>query len=187
MIQTRRDCPRISRAAAHTLGLSLLFFAGCDSGADTAREPTPELRSDGPDAGASLASVPLAVSINAVMVGLVDHGAHSIWDAAVEETAPRTDEDWEEVMHHAIQLVAAATTISRGGTGQFDEEWVRQPVWQSFATSLRDTGLEALDAVDRQDSQAIMEAGDHLIEVCEGCHAEFKPALPTEGLLHDRH
>jgi hypothetical protein len=30
-------------------------------------------------------------SINAVMVGMVDHAAHVIWDAATEGQAPKTD------------------------------------------------------------------------------------------------
>jgi CRP/FNR family cyclic AMP-dependent transcriptional regulator len=35
--------------------------------------------------------------------------------------------------------------------------------------------------------KALRSAGDTLVDVCEGCHEEFKPDLPTEGILHVPH
>ena len=70
-------------------------------------------------------AVPPAISINAAMVGLVDHASHAIWDTGIEGQAPQTDRDWETIAHYAIQLATAGTWITLGGTGP--EERVCQP------------------------------------------------------------
>jgi len=31
---------------------------------------------------------------------------------------------------------------------------------------------------------ALVAANRQLVESCEQCHKEFKPALPTEGIVH---
>ena len=93
--------------------------------------PTTEAPSNAAEQPAVAASsVPLGVSLNAVMVGLVDHASHSIWEAATTEHAPKSDKDWEEVQHHAIQVAAAGTVISMAGTGESDAAWVKNPEWQ---------------------------------------------------------
>jgi hypothetical protein len=42
-------------------------------------------------------------------------------------------------------------------------------------------------AVDAKNQMALRSAGDALVEVCEGCHKQFKPDVPTEGILHVPH
>src|SRR6516162_1496467 len=89
----------LSRAGAAVLGASVLFFAACNARV----EQTPASQQ-----GALMtAPVPLAISINAVMVALVDHASHVLWDAGRDGQAPKTDQDWEELEHHAMQLAAA--------------------------------------------------------------------------------
>ena len=57
--------------------------------------------------------IPLRTSINALMVALVDHAAHEIWEAGSAKTL--TGRDWQTVEQHAIQLVASGTAdIARG-------------------------------------------------------------------------
>jgi hypothetical protein len=123
-------------------------------------------------------------SINAVMVGLVDHAAHEIWDVAEAGMAPESEQDWEEITHYAIQLVASGSYITMAGTGELDANWVAQTDWTVFAQDLTDAGSLALNAAIRRDINDILAAGDSLILACEGCHAEYKPAVPTEGILH---
>ena len=131
-----------------------------------------------------VSSVPLEVSLNAVMVGLVDHASHSIWEAATTEHAPKTDKDWEEVEHHALQIAAAGSVISKAGTGGSDAVWVKTPDWQRYAKELADTGVAAWDAAKKKDMQAVTDVGDRLVMTCEGCHELYKGELPTEGILH---
>lgn len=129
--------------------------------------------------------VPLSTSINALMVALVDHSAHAIWDAGTD--APLNGRDWQILEQHTIQLIGSGTLVSLGGTGRADKGWVSQPSWQVWTKQMTDGALAALDAVKNKDSDALDVAGFTLVESCEGCHKEFKPEVPTEGILHVPH
>lgn len=124
-------------------------------------------------------------SVNALMVALVDHAAHEIWEAASEPTL--TGRDWQTVEQHATQLVAAGTLVSLGGTGREDKNWASTPAWQEWSRALGDGGLAALAAVKSTDQAALRAAGEHIIDACFGCHDMFKPDAPTEGLMHVPH
>ncbi|MDH3508699.1 MAG: cytochrome c [Gammaproteobacteria bacterium] len=129
--------------------------------------------------------VPLATSINALMVALVDHSAHELWDAGYQETM--TGRDWQIIEQHAIQLVAAGTLTSLGGTGAADRGWAVSPAWQTLSQDMTDAALAALAAVQDHDQMALQAAGSDLVDACEGCHDQFKPDSPTEGILHVPH
>jgi hypothetical protein len=129
--------------------------------------------------------VVLRTSINALMVALVDHAAHEIWEAASAEAL--TGRDWQTVEQHALQLVASGALISLEGTGPRDKAWVTTPAWRDWARKLTDGGLAALDAVEKSDQQALNAAGQAIVDTCFGCHDMFKPDAPTEGLLHVPH
>jgi hypothetical protein len=130
--------------------------------------------------------MPLSISINALMVAMVDDVAHDIWEGGNKGGA-LTGQEWRIIEEHAYQLQAAATLVSLGGTGQADRGWVTSPAWQDWAGKLRDAGLTVRRAVDNKNQMALRSAGDALVGVCEGCHQQFKPALPTEGILHLPH
>jgi hypothetical protein len=158
-----RSLAAVLAAATAAIGVSRLGDAQ-QSGADT---------------------VPLQTSINAVMVALVDHAAHEIWEAASAQRL--TGRDWQTVEQHAIQLVAAGALISLEGTGSQDKAWVATPAWRDWARQLTAGGLAALDATQRADQQALRAAGEALVDTCFGCHDAFKPDAPTEGLMHVPH
>jgi hypothetical protein len=127
-------------------------------------------------------TVPLGISVNALMVSLVDHASHEIWDVAV--TPPESDTDWQQLEYHAMQLVASGTLISMGGTGQADPGWAASPDWQEFARQISQAGTRAIGATRSRSVGELETIADSLNETCEACHAEFKPDLPTEGLVH---
>lgn len=129
--------------------------------------------------------VALETSVNALMVALVDHAAHEIWEAASKPSL--TGRDWQGVEQHAIQLVGAGTLVSIGGTGREDSNWAATPAWQEWSRALADGGLAALAAVEDTDQLALQAAGEVIIDACFGCHDMFKPDAPTEGLLHVPH
>jgi len=129
--------------------------------------------------------VPLATSINSLMVALVDHSAHELWDAGYQETM--TGRDWQIIEQHAIQLVAAGTLVSLGGTGPADNGWAASPAWQALSRNMTDAALAALAAVQDHDQTALQAAGGDLVDACESCHDQFKPDSPTEGILHVPH
>jgi hypothetical protein len=159
--------------------LAALGLGACNAPATTEAPKTETVAPAAPSP-----AVPLAVSLNAVMVGLVDHSSHSVWDAAVPEKAPKTDKAWQEVEHHAIQIAAAGSVIAMPGTGKSDAEWVKNPEWQKFAKELSDAGVEAWTAAKNKDKKAISDVGDKLVTICEGCHKAYKGDLPTEGIVH---
>lgn len=126
--------------------------------------------------------VPVQTSINEIMVMAVDYAAHWIWDA--QQEPPATEEDWFRIRVHATQLVALGSVIALGGTGVADNGWVRSPEWVRDSQALVAASLNALEAAESQNLDALNAAGDQLVETCTSCHDTFKPELPTEGLLH---
>jgi hypothetical protein len=148
--------------------------------------PTPP-SSPGPSAESKSVAPPFVVpktSINAVMVALVDHAAHNLWNVEREGMAPKSDADWELIAEHAIQLVAAGPAITAGGIGPTDATWVQNPAWRAHAQKMSDAALAAFQATQAKSFERLIKANSDLVDSCEGCHKEFKPAMPTEGIVH---
>ncbi len=145
--------------------------------------PSPAAQSTSPSPAAPTFVVP-QVSINASMVALVDHAAHNLWEVEREGKAPKSDADWEVVTEHAIQLAAAGAAITVGGTGPTDALWVQNPAWRAHAQNMSDAGVAALRAAQAKNLDQLIAANGKLVDSCEGCHKEFKPAIPTEGIVH---
>lgn len=129
--------------------------------------------------------IEMQTSINAIMVGVVDWSAHEIWESA--EADRLTGRNWLTTKQYAVQLLAAGTLVSLGGTGPRDRDWVREQAWQVWAAQLIDESKHALQAIEAQDVARLRAAADQLVFICEGCHAAFKPDIPTEGILHVPH
>jgi len=130
--------------------------------------------------------VALPISINAVMVSFVDQAAHEIWDGGNQDR-DLTDREWLLIEQHSLQLAAAGTVISLGGTGPADRGWALSPAWQDWSRKLGVIALEAKQAVDAKSKVALRDAGDKLTDTCESCHKIFKPDVPTEGIMHQPH
>ncbi|MEX2366345.1 MAG: hypothetical protein WD601_07035 [Pseudohongiellaceae bacterium] len=133
---------------------------------------------------APTSKLPVPVSINAIMVTMVDHSAHYIWDYA-DDTQFMGDTEWQAIEYYAIQLAAAGPLITLGGTGPNDNAWVDSAQWTRYARLMMTAAELAQDAGRLHDSILLDTAGDMLVESCEGCHQVFKPDLPTEGLAHE--
>jgi hypothetical protein len=123
------------------------------------------------------------VSINEVMVAQIDHAAHFIWDAANPNNVA-TDVNWMEVEHHAIQLLSSRSAVTMGGSGVNDAMWVTQRSWRGYVEQMNSASVQALAAAKSRDIRGLAMAGDRLVESCEGCHRQYKPSIPTEGLMH---
>ena len=160
------------------MGCFVLLLAGCT----TPAAPPPSNASSTPEP--ALAPVTPQVSINAVMVALVDHAAHNLWTVEGEGKAPKNDADWANVVEHAVQIAAAGPAISAGGTGPSDGVWAKAPTWRTYAQQMSDAGVAAEKAANSKNLQALIQANTQLVQTCESCHKEFKPSLPTEGITH---
>jgi hypothetical protein len=127
--------------------------------------------------------LPVPVSINALMVTLIDHSAHYIWDYGTMERAI-TSEEWRTVEYYAIQLAGAASLITIGGSGPLDNTWVESADWTRLSKDMSVAAVLALEASKAQDKAQLLSVGDLLIDSCESCHVAFKPGVPTEGIMH---
>lgn len=157
---------------------SALLLAGCGNG------PQPQQGSE--PAALSQPAVTPRTSINALMVTMIDNAGHVLWDAEKEVSAPKSDADWVELEDHATQLAAAGTLIQLGGTGPADMGWIHQTGWKTSADAMSDAAEAALGAAKSKNLQALVKANGNLVASCESCHKAFKPALPTEGIAHQR-
>lgn len=158
------------------LGFSALLAAGCSKPVDA---PPPSAA-----APSAPPAVQAPVSINAEMVRVVDHAAHELWNTEKENRQPNTDADWENVVEHATQIASAGALIRLEGTGPNDRTFVQQADWQKYAAELSNAGVAALKAAEAKDQPALVAANGRIVEACETCHKRFKPALPSEGIMH---
>ena len=161
------------------LGVGALFLSACSGPAPQEAAPPPAAVEQ-----AAPTTAKPEVSINEVMVALVDHAGHNLWKVEQEGKAPKTDADWQNVWEHAVQIAAAGPAITVGGTGPSDADWVKSPSWHTYAQQMSDAGVAARNAAKSKNFEALVTANGQLVESCESCHKEFKPALPTEGIVH---
>ncbi len=161
---------------ASSLAAGALLLGGCS--APVTQQPTqPVVKASPPPSGPP-------VSINAEMVALVDHAGHALWDVEIKGKAPKTDNDWENIAEHATQLAAAGSLITLPGSGPNDITLTQQPNWQKWSRAVSDAGMAALKASQTKSMEALLAANSDLVAACEGCHKEYKPSLPSEGITH---
>ena len=159
------------------LGVGVLCLSACGGATEQAAAPATAVEA------AAITAKP-EVSINEMMVALVDHAGHNLWKFEQEGKAPKTDADWQVAWEHAVQIAAAGAAITVGGTGPSDADWVKSPSWHTYAQKMSDAGAAARTAAKSKNFEALVTANNQLVETCESCHKEFKPALPTEGIAH---
>lgn len=121
------------------------------------------------------------VSINEIMVGQIDHAANFILNLGSNPDQQLIANAWEEVEHHAIQLVASTSALTMGGAGENDAMWIAQPGWRDYVEQFNAAALMALNAARRQDLASLGVAGEALRRACDACHAQYRQSEPTQG------
>lgn len=162
-----------------SLALGALLLAGCSGPTEEPAEPAAAAAPSAPMVP------PMPVSINAAMVALVDHAGHNLWGYEGDGNAPKTHADWENIEEHATQLAAAGSLIMLGGAGPNDLIWKNEAGWREAARAMSDAGMAAINAAHAEDYDALLVANGQLVDSCETCHKQFKPELPSEGILHE--
>jgi hypothetical protein len=122
----------------------------------------------------------LPISINEVMASLINHSADPIWVAAWRN--PRTDEDWRELEHLSRQLQVGGALLAIPGTGPLDDEWTSDSGWVSYSERLSEAADRAVSMARARNVGQISRVGDEIVDICEGCHIDFKPDLPTMNI-----
>lgn len=146
-------------------GAGLMILAAC-GGAEQASSSSP---------------AQLPVSLNEVMVALINHSADPIWAAMWDN--PQSDRDWRELERLAYQVEIGGALLKLPGSGPLDEAWTSSPRWQQLAEQLQQDGVRAVSAVRSRNYDLLQRAGDQLVDTCEACHREFKPDLPTMDMF----
>ncbi len=132
-----------------------------------------------PQPAASAAAYQPVVSLNEIMVNIVDPHSHEIWDAAGDPAkAPKTDEDWRILRHAAITLAAGGNLTMMSGNGPKDQVWRQQKDWNQLSQAVSDAGLAAALAVQNRSLGAMTKASDQLLQSCLNCHREYKLDVP---------
>jgi len=128
------------------------------------------------------APAPLAVPVSSLdlMRACVEIPADGIWAAQGAEKLG--DDDWLLVDEDSVSLAAAATLISRPGTGKNDRKWVANADWQSWVRDVQTTALRIRAAAKAKDLGVFSAAADHLSEVCQSCHTKYRPEAPSDGV-----
>jgi len=135
---------------------ALVLLSACQSPtSDTAENPVPTM------------------SINDLMVTVVTPATDTLW--GIED--PQTDEDWQVFIDAADIVIEAGKTIKVGGTGPNDNDWASDPAWDAFADRLIGAGVDARNAANNKDVEAMYTAGGVLYPPCEECHIQFHPGM----------
>lgn len=123
-------------------------------------------------ASAETAVIP-PVTIKELMVGAIEPASNTLWAIALEENEPKTEEEWTAVEQEAIQLLAASSAISLGGSGPSDIKLAQQEKWQEYSRQMTEITMDVLKAVRNRNYEAAMDASNFLIEPCGACHSAF--------------
>jgi hypothetical protein len=162
---------------------------------------SPPAAAPAPSAAPAESMKPVA-GIKDLMAYMIDPAADFLWQsvsttmtkAGMDEKQPRTDEEWNEVRRQAIILTESANLLLVEGrhvareneqledhglpgnlTAAESEKTIAEnrAVFVSFAQALREAGVSMLKAADTKSPQALLDNGDTLDQVCEGCHLKF--------------
>jgi hypothetical protein len=192
------------RCQTRWLGLAVLFTVGL-SGCQKAVPSAP-----------AATQFKITATVQDLMVSEVDPAADALWESVativtpgkIEDRQPRSDQDWAQARRHAIILSEAGNLLSMPGRRiaapgkKLEDEGVmgvltapeaqrifdaKPAAFVQFARSLHDVGNEMLDAIDTKNPQGMIDAGEKLDGICEGCHMTFWypnqviPSFPDEA------
>jgi len=123
-----------------------------------------------------------ADSVERLMVGTIEPAAALIWNsvsttisvAGVEETYPRTDQEWAAVRRSAVRLGDAGTSLITGSRSRNGGDWA------SRARQLIAAAEETVNAADAKSPDAILEAGEKIYSACLGCHQRYPGRMQNE-------
>lgn len=152
---------------------TLLFVTGIGfviAGARASREtPLP-----GAAAPAGPELVPVA-SIRQLMRGIVVPAARQVFASVgsivtaqgIEEKAPKTDEEWDEVATNAAALIESGNLMLMHGRA-IDREG-----WEKYCRTLIDASKVVLDAASARNPQGVFDASGAIYDSCNGCHQTY--------------
>ncbi|MEX1033392.1 MAG: hypothetical protein WDZ30_08525 [Cellvibrionaceae bacterium] len=149
------------------LALTVLLLVGCGSSeppASTPYKPTTEMID--------------------TMNWILDPAADVIWGNAgwviteegEQELFPRTDEEWNKVLHASAMVAESGNLLMMPGRENGADG--RGADWMVYSQAIVDVGNQLIAASQQQDKQAIFDLGGDLYRICVACHQRY--AYPDE-------
>ena len=123
-----------------------------------------------------------ADTVERLMVGRIEPAADLIWDSVsttisfegIDETFPRTDQEWAAVRRSALTLADAGTLLTTGNRSRDNGEWATR------ARALVAAALETVKAAEARSPDAILETGEKIYNACIGCHRRYPGRMQNE-------
>ncbi len=139
-------------------------------------------------------------TIKDLMDSIIDPSADALWNAAgtvvdekgIRDLLPRTDDEWHDVRRAAVRIIEGSNLLMMPGREaappgtpsdapgvELESPEINalikknQAGFDAFAAALQAVGVEALHASEAKDSDALLEIGAKMEEVCESCHQTF--------------
>lgn len=139
-------------------------------------------------------------TIRDLMVSVIDPTADLVWQSVsttitqtgTDERAPRTEEEWDEVRRHTIQLIEATNLLLVSGRQvarpsdksafpgiELEPAEIQslldrdRATWATLTHGLHDAGMTALKAIEAKDADGLLTAGEGIQEACENCHLKY--------------
>lgn len=139
-------------------------------------------------------------TIKDIMDSMVDPSGDFIFESVVQiadengvrEEAPQTDEEWDEVRHHALVLLEAPNLLAMEGRKvALPHEKAENPqvelepaqiqklidddraAFVRRARRLQDAAAEVLKAVEVKDKDVLFHAIENVDKACENCHLHY--------------
>ena len=134
-----------------------------------------------------------------VMEFMVEPSADVLWESVativnekgIDDRRPRTDEEWTVVKRSAVTLVEATNLllIDRPAAHpgdksenpnielppeEIDKLRAQDPeLWKKYVKALYDAAMPALNAINKKDADALLNAGEGIDTACENCHLHY--------------
>ncbi len=148
----------------------LLFISGIAFLVAGARTPAQQI----PVAVETAAITPVA-SVKQIMRGIVAPAATVVFDSVstiisasgIQETQPRTDEEWAYVASSAAALVESGNLLVMGDRAVDRGDWIK------MSRALMDAGTAALKAAEAKSPEGILAAGETINTSCDTCHERY--------------
>jgi hypothetical protein len=185
--------------AIASCGLFGLLLVGCAPKQESAPAAQSGEAATPPPAPSPLKPI---AGVQDVMAAMIDPAADFLWESVsttvtkgkTVDKQPRTDQEWAEVRRQAIILTEGANLLmmdnrhvvkegshleDHGTPGNLTAAESEKAIaanrgsFIGFAQALRDVGVRMLTAADSRNPQGLIDAGDTMDQVCEGCHLQF--------------
>jgi len=139
------------------VGLAVALLCACASGEESSSQPT--------EVGTT----------QELMAHMIDPAADVYWGAGgviIDEDGehwqiPETDDDWAALSHAAFTVAVGSDLLLTQGRA------VDQGAWVTMSKQLTEVALQALEAADARNLQAVFDMGAEMYYVCTNCHSVY--------------